>query len=170
MRGSTNPTSLSYFVPGHPTFSPSPALVRRRTLPFRLLAFLGVGWVQFVLAGPGVHDPDCVHHRPGATGAAHVQGAASGTEHSHHASGHGAPQPGTPAEGQDADRPSDEECRCQGLCVPGAVVGLTVPQDGVDAALPPALAVTSVAATDADAVLPPLPTLLPPSTGPPPTA
>lgn len=117
--------------------------MRPRTLPFRSLALLGVGWVQFVLVGPGVHDPDCVHHRPGATGAAHVH---------------------------EPDPPFDEECRCLGLCVPGSLVGLTVPQARVETALPPALAVASVVTDDDDAVLPSLPGLLPPSTGPPQTA
>jgi hypothetical protein len=139
----------------------------------RVVALLGVGWVQFILAGPGVHDPDCVHHRPGATGVAHATHSAAGPESEAPAEGHGAHQ--APLAGDHGGAPPEGgsetgECTCSGLCVPGAPAGLTLPQATTPFAPAPAISVSTHSSGVASEPLPPVASLQPPATGPPHTA
>ncbi len=115
MRVSTNPTLLSFFPGTRSTPDPT---VTTQTLPFRALTLAGAVWVHFTFAGPGLHDPDCPHHLPGASGP------------THHDISHDAPE-----------TPSDE-CRCLGVCVPGTLAGVPALRNDVPDVLvaPPARA------------------------------
>ena len=153
-----------------------------QTLPFRALALAGAVWVQLTLAGPGLHDPDCPHHLPGAPGPAHhgvghgtlgEREAAGDTEHAHttHAP-HGAPASGgastepAPPTDADSDAPPDE-CRCLGVCVPGTPTGAPSLRND----LPEALLASPARAAAPEAVFQSAPAprthRLPPATGPP---
>lgn len=155
-----------------------PAPMRLRTPIARALVLGGALWVQCVLVGPGVHDPGCAHHRPGSTGSTHVHGAAGAPDatqprgHAHH----GAPNPAVASHGAaphradpgTGDTPTgDDGCTCLGICVPGALVGTTLPGAGLDVDLATARSAGGSIAGPVAAVLPPPPSLLPPSTGPP---
>lgn len=160
-----------------------------RAPTLRVTALLAAVWVQFVLVGPGLHDPDCVHHRPGATGAVHIHSDGTAEEaragdartpggqvargdhgHAGHA-GEGQVQraphdPGGHA-GESAPSSTGDDCTCLGLCVPGAVVGLTLPQTWAPQAPAAPVVVSAPPQGPVAALLPSHPTHLPPSTGPP---
>lgn len=78
--------------------------MRRHASSTRLLALWAMLMMPWAVTGPGVHDPDCPHHRPGASGVSH---GGHGAEHgSHHRGGR-----------------SDRDCRCLGPCVFGVHAG-----------------------------------------------
>jgi hypothetical protein len=149
---------------------------------------MGAVWVQFILAGPGLHDPNCEHHRPGAAGMAHGMGLESGRaeagshehgSHGGHGGDHGPADGDTPglssAEQPASDAPAGsshpgEDCSCLGVCVPGALVGLTLPPGQVDLAPAAAVTWTMEGRTAHAAPASRRSILLPPATGPPETA
>ncbi|GMV05053.1 MAG: hypothetical protein AMXMBFR53_13330 [Gemmatimonadota bacterium] len=147
--------------------------MRLRTPFARALVLGGALWVQCILVGPGVHDPGCAHHRPGSSGGTHVHGAAEALGatpppgHAHHGAANPAAAPHGADPGTGGTPTDDDGCTCLGICVPGALVGITLPGAGVDVAPAPARSVGGSIAGPVPAVLPAPPTLLPPSTGPP---
>lgn len=109
------------------------------------MALVAMVWVPWVVAGPGLHDPNCPHHQPGASGKAHVGHTEQAAQAGH--AGHGTHAP-TPA--SDAGDQGDQDCHCLGLCIPGALSVHPV-------------ATTDVAIAPAASLVPFRPTFIPPA-------
>lgn len=145
--------------------------MRYRPLHVRAFALMGAVWVQFVLAGPGLHDPNCAHHLPGASGTAHRHGQQLDAMAPGHKGHHGAStDDAVPAQSGGPKAPADPDagdCSCLGVCVPGALVGLTLSGARADATLPATVMVADRTPAVQALPLPHRAPLLPPSTGPP---
>lgn len=141
--------------------------MRPRSPTFRVIALTGAVWVQAALAGSGLHDPGCTHHGPGATGEGHRHGVQAAPEADGHGAhhGHGADHAPTPAH-SDSDTPADD-CRCQGVCVPGALTGALTLGNAAPAAPAPTLAGAEPSSSTVQAPAHRPLRLLPPATGPP---